>query len=86
MIEFPTIPSDEPFKKDLNDCTASDLEYLVNTRKKMYEVTGVEHSAEYQEQTRGFEIIAKGMRALGISTVRDIPDGMTFEEMMTLRT
>ena len=47
---------------------------------------GVEHCAECLDETRHFEIIAKGMRALGISTVRDIPDGMTFEEMMTLRT
>jgi hypothetical protein len=46
----------------------------------------VEHSAECQEQTRVFQILANGMRALGISTVRDIPDSMTFGEMMTLRT
>ena len=46
MIEFPTIPSDAHYKKDLNDCTAGDLENLINIRKKLHEVTGVEHSAE----------------------------------------
>jgi hypothetical protein len=61
-------------------------EYLVRIRKELRERTGVEHCAECQEETRVFEILAKGMRALGISTVRDIPADMTFQEMMTLRT
>ncbi len=26
MIEFPTIPSEATYKKDLNDCTVGDLE------------------------------------------------------------
>jgi hypothetical protein len=73
MIEFPTIPSDAHYKKDLNDCTAGDLEYLINIRKTLHEITGVEHCAERLDETRHFEIIAKGMRALDISTVRDIP-------------
>jgi len=64
MIEFPTIPSDAHYKKDLNDCTAGDLEYLINIRKKLHEITGVEHCAERLDETRHFEIIAKGMRAL----------------------
>jgi len=34
MIEFPTIPSDAHYKKDLNDCTAGDLEYLINIRNR----------------------------------------------------
>ena len=57
----------------MNDCTAGDLEYLINIRKKLHEITGVEHCAERLDETRHFEIIAKGMRALDISTVRDIP-------------
>jgi hypothetical protein len=70
-------------KKDLNDCTPSDLEELINYRNDLAEETGVEHSAECREETRVFQILADGMRARGISTVRDIPDGMTFDEMMT---
>jgi hypothetical protein len=33
----------------------------------------VSNCAERLDETRHFEIIAKGMRALDISTVRDIP-------------
>ena len=80
MTKFPTIPSDATLEKYLRDCTASDLEYLINICKKLYEMTGTEHSAECLDETWHFEILAKVMRALGISTVRDIPDDMTFEE------
>jgi len=85
MIEFPTIPSDAHYKKDLNDCTAGDLEYLINIRKKLHEITGVEHCAERLDETRHFEIRERDAGAGHLHRPRH-PDGMAFEEMMTLRT
>jgi hypothetical protein len=52
MIEFPTIPSEATYKKDLNDCTVGDLEYLINFRKQIREKTGTEHSDRCQAETR----------------------------------
>ena len=53
-IEFLTIPTGTPYKKDLGDCTIGDLEQPVRFRKEMAEINeedGIEHS-EYCQRRR----------------------------------
>ena len=72
MIEFPTIPGDAPFTKDLDDCTASDLEYLIDIRKQLAERTGIEHDEGCQAESRVFQRMVDATRARGASVVRDL--------------
>ncbi len=79
MIEFPTIPSEATSKKELNDCTAGDLEYLINIRKQMHEITGVEHSDRCQTETRVLRALVNAMKAEGAPRVGDLDQTGTLE-------
>lgn len=75
-IEFLTIPTGTPYKKDLGDCTIGDLEHIVRFRKEMaaiHEEDGIEHSEYCQNETKLFQRFIDAMRAHGVSRLDDLP-------------
>jgi hypothetical protein len=81
-IEFPASPRGGVFKKDLNDCTVSDLRYLINHRREMREITGEQHSDECESVTRVMQILVDGMIKQGASTVGDLDQNQTLGDLM----
>jgi len=80
MIEFPTIPGEASYKKDLDDCTVGDLEYLINFRKQIQEITGVEHSDQCRAETRALRALVNAMKAEGARSVGDLDQTGTLQD------
>jgi len=60
--------------------TAGDLEYLINFRKQIQEITGVEHSDQCRAETRALRALVNAMKAEGARSVGDLDQTGTLQD------